>query len=254
MVIYCSNKKAAEKLATAIGCDVYHRDIDTEDGKARRLKQWMNSSDPSAAINDRIIVASNALGLGIDVPDIRVVVHVGMIWRLKDYGQESGRAGRDGLLSEAIIIMPTHKGRSIEVAPKTEKGWVDIQEFVTSGACRRATLDQVMDGRMDRERCEEGEEVCDVCRAKDENGRRQEVRGRVISRLNEEFSDSGVVIEPSVDGVVVEPSVDDGGSDVSIDQGFQQQTPPISTAEKLEFESQERERRWVGVQVGKRRR
>ena len=39
MVVYCSNKVAGEKLAMEIGCDIYHRDIDTEDGKARRLKQ-----------------------------------------------------------------------------------------------------------------------------------------------------------------------------------------------------------------------
>ncbi len=56
----------------------------------------------------RVIVATNALGLGIDVPDIRVVVHIGFIrnLKLKNYSQESGRAGRDGGRSEAIIILP----------------------------------------------------------------------------------------------------------------------------------------------------
>lgn len=155
MVVYCSNKADGKKLAKAIGCEMYHRDIDTEDGKARRLKRWMNGSDSHSEIRDRVIVATNALGLDIDVPDIRVVIHVGVVWRLKDYAQESGRAGRDGQSSEAIIIMPTRSGQPSEVARKNENSWVDIQEFVGGAVCRRAILDEVMDGRLDRERCEE---------------------------------------------------------------------------------------------------
>ena len=70
MVVYCSNKIAGEKLAKAIGCEMYHRDVDTEDGKTRRLKAWMNSNGPSSGMGDRVIAATNALGLGIDVPNI----------------------------------------------------------------------------------------------------------------------------------------------------------------------------------------
>ena len=78
-MVYYSNKIAAEKLAQAIECDVYYRDIDTEDGKSRRLKAWMNSNDPSSGIRDRIIIVTNTLGLGIDMPDIRVIIHVRII-------------------------------------------------------------------------------------------------------------------------------------------------------------------------------
>jgi hypothetical protein len=52
-----------------------------------------------------------------------------------------------------------------------------------------------MDGRMDRERCKEGEETCDVCQGKDEEERRQAVRERVIKRLNEEIDDSVSVVD-----------------------------------------------------------
>lgn len=79
MVVYCSNKANREKLAKAIGCEMYYCDIDTEDRKAQRLKKWMNSSDPNSEIRDRVIVATNALGLGINVPNIRVVFHVRVV-------------------------------------------------------------------------------------------------------------------------------------------------------------------------------
>jgi superfamily II DNA helicase RecQ len=53
-----------------------------------------------------VIAATSALGMGIDIPDIWCVIHVGQPRTLLDYSQESGRAGRDGLASEAVIIHP----------------------------------------------------------------------------------------------------------------------------------------------------
>lgn len=49
-------------------------------------------------------MAINALGLGINVPDIQAVVHVEMLYRMADYMQQSGRADRDRQRSEAIVI------------------------------------------------------------------------------------------------------------------------------------------------------
>lgn len=158
IVIYSSSVVGADKLGEALGCEVYHRTVDSQDGKARRLKEWMNGRVREGLGQGRVIVATNALGLGIDVPDIRVVIHVGRIRRLKDYGQESGRAGRDGERSEAIIVMTKD-----ETYPNKEGGVVDIAEFVSGKACRRVVLDEVMDGRRSRRGCEDGEERCDIC-------------------------------------------------------------------------------------------
>ena len=84
------------------------------------------------------MVATNALGLGIDVPDIRVVMHVGRVHRLKDYGQESGRAGRDGQRSEAIIVMLALALALVAVlglAMVKSLGLVDITEFIEGKVC-----------------------------------------------------------------------------------------------------------------------
>jgi superfamily II DNA helicase RecQ len=51
------------------------------------------------------MVATNVFGLGIDRPDVRVVVHIGPIYQMRNYSQESGQAGRDGKRSEVIILM-----------------------------------------------------------------------------------------------------------------------------------------------------
>jgi superfamily II DNA helicase RecQ len=51
-----------------------------------------------------VICATNALGLGVDIPDIRVVIYAGQPQKLRDYAQESGQARRDKESSKAIIV------------------------------------------------------------------------------------------------------------------------------------------------------
>ncbi|KAK3933608.1 P-loop containing nucleoside triphosphate hydrolase protein [Diplogelasinospora grovesii] len=118
----------------------------------------------SCPLNEkRVIVATNALGLGIDIPDVRLVVHAGVPRRLRDYAQESGRGGRDGLESEAVVVRVVGEGERKE---EKENQVYDegIQEFVAGLVCRRVVLDRVMDGWNERVGCEEGEVACDICK------------------------------------------------------------------------------------------
>ena len=148
VVVYCRRIEQAKELAERLECPVFFSKVDGAVGKAQRLKGWMETG--------RLIVATNAMGVGLDVPDIRGVIHAGAPFRLRDYAQESGRGGRDRELSEAVIA----RGRE-----EVERY---MAEFMEEGVCRRVVLDGVMDGRADRVWCEEGEVRCDTCKLREE--------------------------------------------------------------------------------------
>ena len=57
--------------------------VDRAEGKARKLKDWMETG--------QLMMATNAMGVGLDMPDVRGVVHARAPRRLRDYAQESGR-------------------------------------------------------------------------------------------------------------------------------------------------------------------
>ncbi|KAJ3453241.1 hypothetical protein MRS44_018896 [Fusarium solani] len=165
IIVYCQRVDATEDLAKELGCDAYHREVDTRDGKAERLRLWMSGSRRGQYGEGRVIVATNALGLGIDVPDIRAVVHIEMPRTMADYAQQSGRAGRDGQRSEAIVIRLDAQGASRRQRPLVA-GEAALEDYTSGDVCRRVVLDSVMDGRRDRVACEDGEELCDVCQGR----------------------------------------------------------------------------------------
>ncbi|KAM6513757.1 hypothetical protein FALCPG4_014975 [Fusarium falciforme] len=181
MIVYCNTVMATNALATELNCDAYHRDVDTRDGKAERLRAWMSGIERERYGGGRVIIATNALGLGIDVPDIRVVMHVEMPFEMADYAQQSGRAGRDGKQSEAIVVRVAVEGQARR--PTGFGGYGSAEDFVSGRVCRRVVLDSEMDGRVDRDSCEEGEEWCDVCRAAGEEAKLEDLE---VSEEDEE--------------------------------------------------------------------
>ena len=125
---------------------------------------------------ERVFTSTNALGEGIDAPGIRVVIHIGMVDSLDDYGQQSGRAGRDGsTASEAVILRKMEVGKDGRRRP--EKGWkmgAEMEEFLRGDRCRRAIMDRYMDGGEqgsgERRVCQRHEQFCDMPWKREEAG------------------------------------------------------------------------------------
>ncbi|MDR2026312.1 MAG: RecQ family ATP-dependent DNA helicase, partial [Prevotellaceae bacterium] len=92
-----ATKETAQKLIEqGISADFYHAGL-TPEMRSAKQDDWQNG-------RTRIIVATNAFGMGIDKPDVRVVVHIDLPDSVEAYFQEAGRAGRDGKRAYAVLL------------------------------------------------------------------------------------------------------------------------------------------------------
>jgi ATP-dependent DNA helicase RecQ len=146
-IIYCSSRKATESVAERLAADripakPYHAGLTNEE-RARHQELFLRDEV-------RVICATIAFGMGINKPNVRFVLHYDLPKNIEGYYQETGRAGRDGLPSECVLLFSAadvvKQTAFIEEKTDAEErrhARAQLQQmvhFAESTACRRVDL------------------------------------------------------------------------------------------------------------------
>ncbi|MDR1601001.1 MAG: RecQ family ATP-dependent DNA helicase [Tannerella sp.] len=110
-IVYVRNRKRTQEIAEmlkkeGIAAHFFHAGL-TREQKGERQNQWKNDTC-------RVIVATNAFGMGIDKPDVRLVVHIDIPSSLEEYFQEAGRAGRDDKPAYAVALCASPESSNLK--------------------------------------------------------------------------------------------------------------------------------------------
>lgn len=113
-IVYCKSRKRTKEISDllnmhGIKADFYHAGLQQE-VRMRKQADWINNSI-------RTIVCTNAFGMGIDKPDVRVVIHADVPDCLENYYQEAGRAGRDEKKSYAVLLYDNKELDELQLLP-----------------------------------------------------------------------------------------------------------------------------------------
>ncbi|HUC97156.1 MAG TPA: DNA helicase RecQ [Candidatus Polarisedimenticolaceae bacterium] len=170
-IVYCLSRNDTESMAEALKANglraaCYHAGLDAD---ARRQTQEAFSSE---ALD--VVAATVAFGMGIDRSDVRCVIHAAMPKSIEHYQQETGRAGRDGLEAECVLLYSAADvlrwesliEKSAAVSNPTPESiaasrqlLAQMRRLCTSAQCRHRALSEYFGQYYSQSQCA----ACDVC-------------------------------------------------------------------------------------------